>query len=97
MLITANEAKELTYKAITAHAKETAEKAEAALNKIENEVLKAATAGLHGNHIGLRSYMLNSEFPDLDMAKNYIASTVRENGFKVKWDDNCQYVLIVQW
>lgn len=97
MLITANEAKELTYKAMTARATETAEKAEAVLNKIENEILEAATAGLRENHIGLRSYMVNSEFPDLDMAKNYIANTVRENGFKVKWDENCQYVLIVKW
>ena len=97
MLITANEAKELAYKAMTVRVEETVEKAEATLNKIESEILEAATAGLRENHIGLRSYILNSEFPDLDMAKNYIAAKVRENGFTTKWDNNCQYVLIVKW
>ena len=76
---------------------ETAEKAEATLNKIENEILEAATAGVRENHIGLRSYILNSEFPDLEMAKNYIVRQVRKNGFTAHWDDNCQYVLIVEW
>ena len=97
MHITANEAKTIAYKAMTARAEETIEKAEAALNRIESEILEAATAGLRENHIGLRSYMLNSEFPDLDMAKNYIASQVRKNGFTAHWDNDCQYILIVKW
>lgn len=97
MLITANEAKELTYKAMVARAEETAEKAEAVLNKIESEILDAATNGLQENHIGLRSYMINCNFPDLEMAKTYIAAEVRKNGFTAKWDTNCNYTLIVKW
>lgn len=97
MLITAQEAKELTYKAIMARAKETTEKAEAVLNKIESEILDAATSGMQENHIGLDSYMISRHFPDLDMAKTYIAAEVRKKGFSVKWDTNCNYTLIVKW
>lgn len=94
MLITANEAKALTSKAMIARAEETAEKAEAVLNKIESEILSAATSGLQENHIGLRSYMVNCDFPNLEMAKRYIAAKVRENGFTARWDD---YILVVKW
>lgn len=94
MLITANEAKELTSKAMIAHTEEIAEKAEAVLNKIENEILDAAISGLQENHIGLRSYMVNCDFPNLEMAKRYIAAKVRENGFSARWDD---YILVVKW
>ena len=97
MKITAEEAKNLYYAAVTARAEETIEKAEATLNKIESEILEAAAAGMRENHIGLRSYMLNSEFPDLEMARNYIVRQVRKNGFTAHWDEKCQYVLIVKW
>ena len=94
MTITVKEAKELTCAAMLARATETAEKSTLTLEKIEEEIKEAASAGLQENHIGLRSYMMNSEFPDMEMAKNFIASTVRRQGFTVKWED---YILIVKW
>jgi hypothetical protein len=97
MLITANEAKKLTYKAMTARAEETAEKAETVLNKIESEILNAATSGRQEYCIELYSYMTKCDFPDLEMAKEYIAAEVRKNGFTAKWDTNYHYILIVKW
>lgn len=97
MKITAEEAKNLYYIAMTIRAEETAKKAEPILDKIESEIYGAATCAIRENHIGLRAYMDNSDFPDLDMAKKYIAAKVRENGFTAKWDENCSTVLIVKW
>ena len=97
MKITAEEAKNLTYIAMTVRAEETAKKAEPILDKIENEIHEAATGAMRESHIGLRVYMENSDFPDLSIAKNYIAAKVRENGFTAKWDDKCNCVLVVKW
>lgn len=97
MTITAEEAKKIVCKVEEARAIVTIEKAEAVLSKIEQEIREAAQSGLRENHIGLRSYMLNSDFPDLNMAKRYIAASVRKNGFTVTWDSNCNFVLIVKW
>lgn len=97
MTITAEEAKKIVYEVEEARAIITVAKAEAALSKIEQEIREAAQAGMRENHIGLRSYMLNSDFPDLNMAKRYIAANVRKNGFTATWDPNCNFVLVVKW
>lgn len=97
MKITVEEAKDLTRTAINARAEETAEKAKPILDKIENEILEAATCARQTCCIGLRDFINNSDFPDLDMAKNYIAVKVRENGFTAKWDDSCDPILTVKW
>lgn len=97
MNITAEEAKKIVREVEEARATITIGKAEAVLSKIEQEIREAAQSGLRENHIGLRSYMLNNDFPDLNMAKRYIAASVRENGFTATWDPNCNFVLIVKW
>ena len=94
MKITAEEARDIARAAVFTNAKETIEKAEPILDRIESDIRGAAAHAMRENHIGLRAYMVNSDFPDMALAKNYIATTVQKNGFSAQWFD---YVLFVKW
>ncbi len=94
MKITAEEARDIARAATLTYAKETMEKAEPILDRIESDIRGAAAYAMRENHIGLRAYMVNSGFPDMTMAKNYIATSVQKNGFSAQWFD---YVLFVKW
>ena len=97
MNITAEKAKALVREVEMTRAYETAMKAEDVFPMIEPEIVAAAKNAQCKTNICLRSYILNAKFPDLDMAKNYIAAIVRQHKFTVTWDSNGDYVLIVKW